>query len=1087
MKSLMRSAWSLLALAAWLAALEPAPAAPPEVKDDAGFFSSAAVSEANAGIRELKQSFKKDLHVETFQSVPANLAEQFKKDKNKAFLDWAQSQAAKNKIDGVYVLVCKEPAHFEVYVDTTTLKKALTPKDRDKLRDQLLAHFRNKEFDKGLKDAVVLVRERFQQNLGPLPVQAVNKVQDNAGFFSSNAVTQASKDIKEFQQRFQRDMVIETFPMPPPDKKQLLENATTEAKNKIFSAWLHERLAALKFDGIYILICREPARIQIEATPGIMQKVFTAKDRDQLVALLVTRFKAKEYDKALDETLDQIYDTVDRNLSPPQPAPASGTIKDHAQLFTDETVQKAARALKDLHDFDQQTVSVETWARVPPGQVKHVEAMSPEAKDKFFTDWLKDRARAAKADGIFVLVCKQPARIQVGLGDAIQQKAFTLENRAQLHSILQSNFKDKQIDLGLLKSMTYIAAAVAKNTGTLAIADNAGLFKTDTFVAANRDLRALRQKQNIAIKVETFASLPAEKKEALANLEPDDDKGRRQVFADWQAERVKATGSPAIHVLINKESPRLEIAVDEATQKNLTDWPMLRDLLATQVKDNADQALLQIAPFVRDSLAARAIQDEGGFFSPEALTKGNAAIRALRRRFQLDLLLETFREVTAERAKGVDLKDVTARGKLFAAWAGERQKTLSSGGISILICRDPRALQVATDAATNTGVFPAAERDQLVKILITNFRSENFDTGLAESLAFVEKTLKKNQAARVMQGFGGTAGISFAMIDADEQQPTVQNSAAPNVAVAAPVEKKTEPTPANATHPTLANVGMDPMWLVWGLGGLVGLWLIIGILRAIFGGSRQAPNQPREQPPASYNTGARPPIAGAPNNGYRYPPANQPLQQGGGGGGFVPSLLGGLFGGAAGSWIYDRMAGGGAPNYPRTAPPLQYPQPSVNRTAPPSTGGRYAGSGGDFGEATPSQPGYSSAGGDFGTPEAPSSSGGDFDSASQEPASSGGDFDQAANTGGSSSGGDFGSQDNGAGTSGGDFAAQEPPSTGGDFASDQPASNDAGSVGGDFGGGGPAADAGGGSTGADFGGGGGGDSGGGGGGGGDFS
>ena len=88
MKSLMRSAWIMLALAAWLAAAEFAAAAPPEVKDDAGFFSVTAVSEANVGIRALKQSFKKDLHVETFLSVPANLSEQFKKDKNKAFLEW---------------------------------------------------------------------------------------------------------------------------------------------------------------------------------------------------------------------------------------------------------------------------------------------------------------------------------------------------------------------------------------------------------------------------------------------------------------------------------------------------------------------------------------------------------------------------------------------------------------------------------------------------------------------------------------------------------------------------------------------------------------------------------------------------------------------------------------------------------------------------------------------------------------------------------------------------------------------------------------------------------------------------------------
>ncbi len=127
MKSLMLSVCNVLAIAVWLATVQPTVAAPPEVKDDAEFFSAAAVSEANAGIRALKQSYKKDLHVETFLSVPANLATQLTKDKNKTFLAWAQSQASKNKIDGVYVLICKEPVHLEIIVDNVTLKKSAAP------------------------------------------------------------------------------------------------------------------------------------------------------------------------------------------------------------------------------------------------------------------------------------------------------------------------------------------------------------------------------------------------------------------------------------------------------------------------------------------------------------------------------------------------------------------------------------------------------------------------------------------------------------------------------------------------------------------------------------------------------------------------------------------------------------------------------------------------------------------------------------------------------------------------------------------------------------------------------------------------
>jgi hypothetical protein len=110
----LRWSRSLTALAAWLAIVGFAQAAPPEVKDDAGFFSPAAVSQANLRISSIKQLYKKDLHVETFKEVPADLLESLNKDKKKTLTDWAVRQAAKNKVDGIYVHICKEPPHLEV-------------------------------------------------------------------------------------------------------------------------------------------------------------------------------------------------------------------------------------------------------------------------------------------------------------------------------------------------------------------------------------------------------------------------------------------------------------------------------------------------------------------------------------------------------------------------------------------------------------------------------------------------------------------------------------------------------------------------------------------------------------------------------------------------------------------------------------------------------------------------------------------------------------------------------------------------------------------------------------------------------------
>src|SRR5207244_9213997 len=121
------------------------------------------------------------------------------------------------------------------------------------------------------------------------------------------------------------------------------------------------------------------------------------------------------------------------------------------------------------------------FARVPPGQVKRVEAMTPETRKKFFADWLKERL--AKTDAIHVLISKQPAHIEIGLGDAIQQKAFTPSNRDQLHALVLDTFKAKQFDQGLLKAVEFIALTLAQNSGTLAVKDGAGVFKAAALLA----------------------------------------------------------------------------------------------------------------------------------------------------------------------------------------------------------------------------------------------------------------------------------------------------------------------------------------------------------------------------------------------------------------------------------------------------------------------------------------------------------------------------------------------------------------------------------------------------------------------------
>src|SRR2546423_1351318 len=130
---------SLVPLAACcLAVVEPAPAAF-EIKDEGKFFSADAVRKSDQRIKEIKEQSGNDLLIETFAEIPADRKKDYKaEDRNRFFEAWAKDRLKALGVDGVYVLVCREPAHFHVLVSEEARKKAISTEDRNRLRDQLL-------------------------------------------------------------------------------------------------------------------------------------------------------------------------------------------------------------------------------------------------------------------------------------------------------------------------------------------------------------------------------------------------------------------------------------------------------------------------------------------------------------------------------------------------------------------------------------------------------------------------------------------------------------------------------------------------------------------------------------------------------------------------------------------------------------------------------------------------------------------------------------------------------------------------------------------------------------------------------------
>lgn len=141
----------------------------PEVRDNAGIFSAPAVKQADEVIRNLQRDFRKELLVETFAAVPDSRTNDYARSREEFFTSFVRERAQAARLDGIYVLVMKEPPphryRIQVGVGQATIKRAFVAKDRDELVRLLQSSFREDKYDEGLRTAVAFVERTLRGNL----------------------------------------------------------------------------------------------------------------------------------------------------------------------------------------------------------------------------------------------------------------------------------------------------------------------------------------------------------------------------------------------------------------------------------------------------------------------------------------------------------------------------------------------------------------------------------------------------------------------------------------------------------------------------------------------------------------------------------------------------------------------------------------------------------------------------------------------------------------------------------------------------------------------------------------------------------
>jgi hypothetical protein len=322
MTSLLR--WLVVPLfATGLLLAGPASPARADVRDDGGYFSKATIDKANEIIRDIRKDTSKDVVVETFAEAPASKKDLLKGSSGKKTLEeWAAERARQLKVNGVFILLCKDPPRIQVEAGAETRQKAFTTADTEKLFGVLRDHFKEKKFDDGLIAGLRFTQERMKENLRGVkitpPTSATEFISDNGAYFSESAKRKAAEVISDIHKRWGKEVVVETFARKPDDEPNMAE-------------WAKRRARERRVDGVYILACREPHGLQVDAGEKTREKAFTLADTEKLYHLLRSDFGKNKFDDGLVSSVEFVRDTMKRNLgsgaatapSPAPPAPSS--------------------------------------------------------------------------------------------------------------------------------------------------------------------------------------------------------------------------------------------------------------------------------------------------------------------------------------------------------------------------------------------------------------------------------------------------------------------------------------------------------------------------------------------------------------------------------------------------------------------------------------------------------------------------------------------------------------------------------------------------------------------------------------------
>jgi uncharacterized membrane protein YgcG len=135
------------------------------------------------------------------------------------------------------------------------------------------------------------------------------------------------------------------------------------------------------------------------------------------------------------------------------------TIKDDAEFFKPEAIKRANEGIREIARKIHKDLLIETYSRPPAEQADKVKAMSREERMSYYGDWVKRRVDERVADGIVVIITREPGHVVVGITPGATS-TFDHQFKLKIEQALISAFREKKYDDGLTNAVKLVCDKV---------------------------------------------------------------------------------------------------------------------------------------------------------------------------------------------------------------------------------------------------------------------------------------------------------------------------------------------------------------------------------------------------------------------------------------------------------------------------------------------------------------------------------------------------------------------------------------------------------------------------------------------------